>query len=304
MGKQGSLINPEIEAQAEGLMALDCLCPEPSRQWARLHLAVAHWHRLDPDPKVNSQGKLAGKIKNKKTRKNLSVTQISGARMPPKKKRRKGCGLDDDMLKQIAAVIDVEPDWLIAGYAENGRNVWPAWLLPHIENAQSTLRDILMAYLLEAQRCKPVPSVIAQALEPYRKMIEKDIATLPCKVRPAVLPEEDQADLISMPLRALFESSHIGFIDRLLRRSEMGVNAYLSRYRQFIEREIAELIKADQKTLPTRYALAGLAASDRRIEGLTAKQHELFGIKADEEYPAVSAQRWLKRLSVRDRSKR
>lgn len=202
MGVEPSLINPVNEARATALMAVDFLCPEACRRWARLHLAVAHWHRLDPD---NTQGFLARKL-------GVTSRQLTQARSPPKDPTSPYNGLSEKKHVIAAGIIGVDPHWLVQGYIEDGRDAWPPWTAAATADGRGALSAIFTDFLDDHIAGKPTPAMIST------------IVYGPHSMAPAT-------DMLDLPDHFGHKGDLTTELRRYLARHPIGVHAYLSRYR-------------------------------------------------------------------------
>lgn len=203
MGVEPTLINPVNEARANELMAVDFLCPEACRRWARLHLAVAQWHRLDPDN--NTQGFLAREL-------GVTSRQLTLARSPPKDPTSPYNGLSVKRHVIAAGVIGVDPHWLVRGYIEDGRDAWPPWTTAATAEGRSALGAIFTDFLDDHIAGKPTPAMITT------------IVYGPHAVAPA-------ADMLDLPDHIGQPCDLVTELRRYLARHSIDVHSYLSRYR-------------------------------------------------------------------------
>ncbi|HAT09758.1 MAG TPA: hypothetical protein DCS97_04040 [Planctomycetes bacterium] len=232
MGSMPKLIDAEVEQQASDLMAIDFLCPDNRRRWARLHLAVAHWHRQDP--KGNSQGALAKAIK-------VDARQIRQARHPPKDPAATSNKLADAKHCKAAEVLGVDAEWLVQGYAADGKDVWPLWSQAMTAVGRHTITEVFTDLLDDAIAGKPVPAVIY------------NIVDWPA---PRPLP----VLMVGLPDHLGHQGALTVEVRRYLARSDIDVKTYLTRYRTVLQQAWLQMAsRAPQELLSPSYRFFGMS---------------------------------------------
>ncbi len=256
-GIKQTLLNPVHEDLANAEMAEDFLCPSGKRRWARLHLAIAHWHRLDP--KANNQSTLSEAIK-------IRPPQLSYARSPHPEDDTDGNKLSPEKHRAAAKILGVDPDWLAQGYSEHGSEVWPDWTAEATKPGRATLAEIFIAYLAQAQIDQPVPQIVAGLLQRYRDVLAADITRLRESLRPYPITVVDSAELLASPWPRIGPGDPWQVVRTYLTRAGLSVNAFLGRYREALQSMFASLVAGPVSTLPPSQVLFGLTAEQVDLE--------------------------------------
>ncbi len=259
-GIKQTLLNPVHEDLANAEMAEDFLCPSGKRRWARLHLAIAHWHRLDP--KANNQSTLSKAIK-------IRPPQLSYARSPHPEEDTDGNKLSPEKHRAAAKILGVNPDWLAQGYSEHGSEVWPDWTAEATKPSRATLAEILIAYLAQAQIDQPVPQIVAGLLQPYRDVLVADL--------PRIIA--DFKELIASPWPSNDPDDQWQAVRTYLTNERLSVNAFLGRFRVALQSIFASLVADPAPTMPPGQVL--------------------FGMTAEQVDPEIRVRSWLRELAAR-----